>query len=426
MSSCITVILGGGRGTRLHPLTAARAKPAVPLAGKYRLIDIPLSNAINSRMGKIFVLTQFRSNSLNSHVALAYRFDMFSKMSVEILTAEQTEMPVDDWFQGTADALRKQLHHLLRDDRFTEVLILSGDHLYRMDYQELLATHHAAGADITVSCIPVRRQDCDGFGVMATDPAGRVVGFREKPRDDEDLSAFRLPEERRAGLGEREYLASMGVYVFSRAALEEALSDLSMVDFGRDILPSMLDRKRVVAHLFDGYWEDIGTIGAFYEANLALTRANPPFHFFHPEAPIYTHQRFLPPSTLRDTQVRNALLSDGCFIEAAEISDSLIGVRTRIRAGCVLRGAIVMGADYIEDPQQREHNRALGRPNLGLGANCQVERAIIDKNARISEGCVIRGVPDAPDSHHAGWSMVSGIAVIHKNAVLPPGTVIGG
>lgn len=416
MSSCITVILGGGRGTRLAPLTSSRSKPAVPLAGKYRLIDIPLSNAINSRMSKIFVLTQFRSNSLNTHVMNTYRFDMFSKMNVEILTAEQTEAR-DDWFQGTADAFRKQLHHMMRDDRVDEVLILSGDHLYRMDYRELLDTHRRAGADATVSCLPVRREDCDGFGVMRVDERGRVTGFREKPRDDEDLSALELPAS--AGLGDKRFLASMGVYVFSRRCLEESLADPNMVDFGRDILPSLLDHANVVAHTFHGYWEDIGTIGAFYEANIALARPTPDFHFFHPEAPIYTHQRILPPSTVRSTQVVDSLISDGCFIEAEHIARSVIGVRTRIRARSVVRDSIFMGADYIEDAERQHRHREAGHPGIGLGAGCVVERAIVDKNARIGDNCVIRGRVGARDAHFEGWSLVDGIAIVHKNAIIP-------
>ncbi|MCB9746555.1 MAG: glucose-1-phosphate adenylyltransferase [Alphaproteobacteria bacterium] len=426
MTRCITVILGGGRGTRLYPLTAQRAKPAVPLAGKYRLIDIPISNSINSGLQNIYVLTQFLSNSLNTHINKTYRFDVFSDGFVEIIAAEQRDGQGEDWFQGTADAVRKGLVHMRPKGPADEVLILSGDHLYRQDYQELLATHRETGADITVSCIPVSRAQCSGFGVMALNEEGRVTSFVEKPDDDADLSAFELPESRREGLGDRVFLASMGVYVFNWGVLHELLEDQGNVDFGKHILPSALETRRVSGHLFDGYWEDIGTIRSFYESNLMLADPRPAFRFYAPEAPIYTRPRFLPPSALRGTRVADSLISDGCLVEADSIRRSIIGLRSRLAHDAVVRDSILMGADYFEDARTRARNRAEGRPDFGVGANTVIESAIVDKNARIGANCVIRGTP-GPTEHHddQGWSMVDGIAIIHKNALIPDGTVIG-
>ncbi|MCB9759647.1 MAG: glucose-1-phosphate adenylyltransferase [Alphaproteobacteria bacterium] len=426
MARCITVILGGGRGSRLYPLTALRAKPAVPLAGKYRLIDIPISNAINSGLHEIYLLTQFLSNSLNAHVARTYRFDAFSQGFVEIIAAEQTSSAREDWFQGTADAVRKGLIHMRPRGDADEVLILSGDHLYRMDYSDLLETHRAQRADVTVSCIPVTRAQCEGFGVMSVDGGGWVNGFVEKPPATRDLSAFEIPEALRPADPDRRYLASMGVYVFRFDVLREILDDESKIDFGKDILPQAIGTHRVAGHVFDDYWEDIGTIRSFFEANLALTLRQPRFQFYQPEAPIYTRPRWLPPSAIRGTHIEDALISDGCIIEADDIRNAVIGLRARLREGVRVRDSIVMGADWIEDRHERSRNLGAGRPNFGLGANTVVERAIIDKNARIGADCVIRGV-DGPTVHNdeAGWSMVDGIAIIHKNAVLPPGTVIG-
>ncbi|MCB9730986.1 MAG: glucose-1-phosphate adenylyltransferase [Deltaproteobacteria bacterium] len=427
MNRCITVILGGGRGSRLYPLTAQRAKPAVPLAGKYRLIDIPISNSINSGLQNIYVLTQFLSNSLNTHINKTYRFDVFSDGFVEIIAAEQRDGVQEDWFQGTADAVRKGLMHMRPKGPADEVLILSGDHLYRQDYQELLATHRAAGADITVSCIPVTRAQCSGFGVLAQNEEGRVVSFMEKPADDADLSDFELPESRREGLGDRIFMASMGVYVFNWGVLQELLADEGKIDFGKDILPAALSTHRVAGHVFDGYWEDIGTIRSFFEANLMLADPKPAFRFYAPEAPIYTRPRFLPPSALRGTRVVDSLISDGCLVEAESIRRSIIGLRSRIASDAVVRSSVLMGADYFEDARTRARNLDEGRPDFGVGHSSVVENAIVDKNARIGAHCVIRGTP-GPDEHHedAGWSMVDGIAIIHKNALIPDGTVIGG
>ncbi len=420
----VCVILGGGRGTRLAPLTSARAKPAVPLAGKYRLIDIPLSNCINSGLEHIFVLTQFLSASLNAHITRTYRFDMFSSGKVEVLAAEQTGPGGGDgWYQGTADAVRKQLARICRSD-VDDVLILSGDHLYRADYQRLLRTHRETRADVTVSVLPVSRRDCTGFGVLAMDGAGRVVDFTEKPSIDEDITRMRVPASRRAELGEREYLASMGVYAFRREALEQALSDPAAIDFGKDILPGMIRSHEVAAHLFEDYWEDIGTIRAFFEANLRLVGEDAPFRFYVPSAPIYTRPRFLPPSIVHDTHLEDVLLSDGCLIDGAELRRAVVGIRSRISGGARISRTVLMGADYYEDEDRRAENVARGRPDVGIGTGTVIEQAIIDKNARIGPGCTIRGRDGRPDEHREHWSIVDGIVIVPKNAVLPEGTVI--
>jgi len=422
--STVCVILGGGRGSRLAPLTSNRAKPAVPLAGKYRLIDVPLSNCINSRLEKIVVLTQFMSGSLNAHIAGTYRFDMFSKGRVDVLAAEQTGPGGgDEWYQGTADAVRKQLGRICRGD-VDEVVILSGDHLYRMDYQQLLRTHRELKADVTVSTIPVTRRDCDGFGVLAMDARGRVTSFREKPPADADLSEMRVPAARAASLGDRQYLASMGVYVFNRAALEQALESPDALDFGGDILPSMLNTHVVGAHLFEGYWEDIGTISSFFEANLRLTQPDSPFRFYEPRAPIYTRPRFLPPSILHDTRLGDVLLSDGVLLDGAELHDVVVGVRSRVQPGARITNTVLMGADFYEDDEQRTRNAARGVLDVGIGEGTIIDRAIIDKNARIGANCVIRGEVGRPDQHTPSWSVVDGIIIVPKNAVLPEGTVI--
>ncbi len=421
----VTVILGGGRGSRLAPLTLERAKPAVPLGGKYRLIDIPVSNAINSEFRKIFVLTQFQSASLNRHVAQTYRFDAFTRGFVQILAAEQTDREGSDWFQGTADAVRKQWHHLYRPG-IEHVLILSGDHLYRMDYRPMLARHLEKDADVTVATIPVTRAGCDGFGVLSPDEGGIIRGFREKPKADEDISALEVPPVLRArwGMGERKHLASMGVYVFKVSALLDALQSPKNDDFGRDILPSMLSTHTVAAHLFDGYWEDIGTISAFFEANLALCSDNPPFRFWHPTAPTYTRPRFLPATRFTDARVSASIVSDGCLVFGAELDHCVIGIRSRIKRGVKARHLVMMGADFYEDDDLRQDNARRGVIDMGLGEGCVLERVILDKNARIGPGVVLRGHPDRPDSDGPGWSVRDGIVIVHKNAQIPAGTVV--
>jgi glucose-1-phosphate adenylyltransferase len=420
----ITVVLGGGQGSRLYPLTQRRAKPAVPLAGKYRLIDIPLSNAINSGLREVFVLTQFNSASLNAHVSKTYRFDTFSSGFVEVLAAEQTEGSAD-WYQGTADAVRKQLHHFDRPN-VQDVIILSGDHLYRMDYRELLARHHEANADITVSTIGVTRAECTGFGVLATDKEGMIRGFKEKPAEDEDISYLAVPEEVREYVRlepEKQFLASMGVYVFKREALV-ALLATDHVDFGKDILPNALETHRVAAYVFKDYWADIGTIESFYDANLALCNAEPPFRFYKRGAPIYTRPRFLPPTKILGAKVQNAFIADGCLIAANEVSRSVIGLRSRLMQGCNVRDSIIMGADFYEDDDVRDALYAKGDIPVGVGPGASVYRAIIDKNARIGANSVIHGAEGRPDETHDDFVVRDGIIVVAKGAVIPPGSVL--
>ena len=424
MSRVFTVILGGGRGARLFPLTRHRAKPAVPLGGKYRLIDITLSNAINSGFRHIAVLTQFNSASLNSHIARTYRFDIFGQGQVDVLAAEQTD-DTSDWFQGTADAVRKQFRRLAAAG-VEHVLILSGDHLYRMDYRDIYERHIDDQADATVSVIAVPRKEVTGFGVLYADAEGRVCTFREKPQPDEDITAVLPPAalRERWKLGAEDYLVNMGVYLFRIDALRDALADPSLNDFGKDILPRMVADKRVMAHHFDGYWRDIGTIDAFFEANLALTEEHPPFRFFRRDAPIYTRQRFLPASKFLDTRVKHSIVSEGCIIQGATIERCVVGIRSRIGRGARVHEAIVMGSDYYEEDDVRAANSALGIAPAGIGPECVIERAIIDKNARIGAGCVLRGRPDLPDYDGAGYYVRDGIVIVPKEAVLPDGTVV--
>ena len=422
MGRTVTVVLGGGRGTRLYPLTELRAKPAVPLGGKYRLVDVPISNAINSGLREVFVLTQFNSASLNTHIARTYRFDMFSNGYVEVLAAEQTDQS-GDWYQGTADAVRQHINRFTRSDN---VLILSGDHLYRMDYAGLIAAHEASGADITVSTIALPREELGGFGVLAADAKGRITAFREKPSDDEDLTGMQIPEEkvRALGLGARNHLASMGVYVFKSEVLREVLADPSNIDFGKHILPGAIRSRPVGAYIYDDYWEDIGTIRSFFDANIALTTDDPLFRFYVPEAPIYTRARYLPPSVFRDTRVTRSIIADGCLLFGAEVSNSVVGLRARVDEGARVEQSILMGGDYYEVDENRAAVIARGELPIGVGAGSSVRRAIIDKNARIGPGAVIHGSEDRPDEEGPGWLIRDGIVIVRKNAVIPAGTVI--
>lgn len=424
MPSIFTIILGGGRGQRLFPLTRDRAKPAVPVAGKYRLIDIPLSNAINSGFRHIAVLTQFNSASLNAHIQNTYHFDMFGTGQVEVWAAEQTA-EVNDWYQGTADAVRKMLRHLTAA-HVEHVLILSGDHLYRMDYRPLVRHHLDSHADATVSCIPLPRAELTGFGVVQADTDGRVVRFKEKPAATEDLGDLLPPPELRArwGLEEDEHLASMGVYVFRFSALNELLSDPTLVDFGKDVLPRMLSTHRLQSYLFRGYWRDIGTISSFYEANLALTEPNPHFRFHDITGPVYTRSRFLPATKWFDARVRRSIVSEGCLLFGAEVDRSVVGVRSRIGDRARLKEVVMMGADYYESDLIRAENLERGIHAVGVGPDCVIERAILDKNTRIGPGCVIRGAPDRPSADGNGWYVRDGIVIIPKDAQIPPGTVI--
>ncbi len=411
MSDILAVILGGGRGQRLYPLTKLRSKPAVPIAGKYRLIDIPLSNCINSGLFRIDVLTQFNSHSLHRHIAQTYNFDAFHLGFVEILAAEQTPESAD-WYQGTADAVRKQLFQI-RSARAKYVLILAGDHLYRMDYAPMAEFHWNHGADITVAVQPVARQDAPRFGILKRGPDGRITDFVEKPRDPAIQQKFVSRDDENLP-----FLGSMGIYLFDTEVLIELLTDNpNFDDFGSDIIPHAIKNYSVCGYDFDGYWADIGTIRSFYETNLDLTTANPPFNFYDSEHPIYTHARFLPGSAVEDSLLKDVLLAEGCRIQKAEITHSVVGVRSVIAAGTVIRDSILMGADYYaaEMPDL---------PPIGIGANCHIEAAIIDKNARIGANVVIRPFPRGVEFTNENWVVQDGIVVVPKNAMIPCGTHI--
>ena len=411
------VILGGGRGQRLWPLTEKRSKPAVPIAGKYRLIDIPISNAINSRMERMYVLTQFNSVSLHRHIGRTYRFDAFSRGYVQILAAQQTPSG-HSWFQGTADAVRQNLG-IFDELRGDNVLILAGDHMYRMDYQQLLADHEANGADITIGVMPCSEADIAGFGAARVDGSGRILEFREKPataaaRQGMEVSAELL--EAKGVDSSQPYLASMGIYMFRTDALLEAL-DNDLVDFGGDIIPHEVGRRRVQAHFFRGYWRDIGTIGSFFDAHMDLVRPNPRFTFHDPEWPFYTRPRYLPGSRLYDCCFDGSLLGEGARVENSRVVDSIIGLRSSVN-GAELRRTLVMGVDsHYPDPGP-------GAPPVGIGEGTVIENAIIDKNARI--GCNVRLVNDRglEEADGDGWVIRDGIVVVSKNAVVPDGTVI--
>jgi glucose-1-phosphate adenylyltransferase len=421
VDNVVVVIMGGGRGTRLYPLTQLRSKPAVPLVGKYRLVDVPISNCINSGLRNIFVLSQFQSASLNRHVAQAYRFDPFSRGFVEILAAEQTELSMD-WYQGTADAVRKQLHRFLRPGTDC-ILVLSGDQLYVMDFRKVLEAHFASRADITVTATPVTERDVGEFGILQIDGFGTVTDFVEKPRDVAVLQRLALNEQMLAARGmpvDRRYLASMGIYVFRPEVLRHVLEDPSQVDFGKEVFPNAIRTQRVHSHFFAGYWEDIGTIRTFYATNIDLASENPPIDLFKEHAPIYTHPRFLPPTHLWDTHIHASVVCEGCRIQAAQIDRSVVGIRSIIGRDVRLSRTIMMGADFYSTAED-------GSPGvipMGIGAGSTIEHAIIDKNARIGEGVVIRNEKQIQHLDGLGFYIRDGVVIIPKNGVIAPGTVI--
>jgi glucose-1-phosphate adenylyltransferase len=421
MERVLGVILGGGQGTRLFPLTQYRAKPAVPIGGKYRLIDIPISNCIHSGIDKIFVLTQFNSASLNRHVSATYRFDSFSGGFVEILAAEQT-MEDTDWYQGTADAVRKQLRRI-HSRRGHEVLILSGDHLYRMDYRAFIGEHRQRSADVSIAVKPVRREQASALGILKVDAEGRIITFCEKPQTDAELDELELPSAPGAD-PEARFLASMGIYVFEPQVLTSLLVGMDQDDFGKHVIPAAIDRLNVFAHTFDGYWEDIGTISAFYRANISLTDPTPPFQFHQPDAPIFTHQRFLAGSRMLGCRVDRGILGEGCTLHDAEIEQSVVGVRSQIGRGVRIYQSVVMGADLYEAPADSERNRARGVPDIGIGAKSVIHRAIVDKNARIGEGVIISNDARVHEADGDGYHIREGIVVVPKDAVIPDGARI--
>ncbi|HRJ46173.1 MAG TPA: glucose-1-phosphate adenylyltransferase [Opitutaceae bacterium] len=422
----LAVIMGGGRGTRLQPLTTERCKPAVPLAGKYRLVDIPISNCINSDINRIFILTQFQTASLHRHVQGTYNFDPFGGGFVDILSAEQTEKG-SDWYQGTADAVRRNLIHF-RSFPHDLVLILSGDQLYRMDYRKIIDQHQASGADVTIAAIPFPVSKVAGLGLMQVNDDLSIERFVEKPKDPAVIDSLTLSPAVEARLttktGEKHCLASMGIYIFNRRALADAL-DNTMTDFGKEIIPGLLGKKKLFAHIFEGYWEDIGTVRAFFEANLALAQPLPPFNFFDPAAPIYTQDRYLPASKLNHCRIDHAVIGDGCIIADSTIKRSVFGIRSFVEEGCILEDVIVMGSDYYETAEQQAENLAQGRPHLGVGKGCRISGAIIDKNARIGAGCVLQAAGKEDGAYANGAVVIrDGVLVVPKGVTLPAGTVV--
>lgn len=421
----LAVVMGGGAGSRLFPLTKERSKPAVPLAGKYRIVDIPISNCINSNLKRIYVLTQFNSASLHRHISQSYKFDHFSGGFVEILAAEQTPTSTS-WYEGTADAVRKNLSHLLNHD-FEYVIILSGDQLYRMDLRRMITQHIETYADVTIATIPVGREPAQAFGLMQINEEKRITRFVEKPKDPAVLDAIRLPTESYArwGIeGEEEYfLASMGIYVFNRDMLVKLL-DNDQTDFGKHIIPAAISKCRVFSYIFQGYWEDIGTIKAFFDANLDLVSELPRFNFFDMSSPIFSRPRFLPASKINGATIDHALIADGCIVNDAAVANSLVGIRSIVGHGSKLDRVVMMGCDYYESNASIMENELLGRPRIGIGQNTQIENAIIDKNARIGDNVVISPAGKPENLDHPLYFIRDGIVVIPKDGVIPHGTVI--
>lgn len=412
------LILGGGQGKRLFPLTRDRCKPAVPIAGKYRLIDIPLSNCINSQIRNIFVLTQFNSASLNRHIHNAYRFDYFTGTFVEILAAEQT-LENRDWFQGTADAVRKNLSHLnLRDDE--DVLILSGDQLYKMDYREFISFHRENDADLSISVVPVSEEGVKELGIMKIDRNLIIGEFKEKPSSPKELKELKVNRELKKKFSldsDKNYLASMGVYLFKADCLQRILQSTKHIDFGKEVIPHAIKKFKAFGFIFKGYWRDIGTIKAFYEENIALTKKNPKFDFFSEDKRVFTHPRFLPPAKIECSKIKASLITEGCIVESAEIECSVIGLRSIIRKNVKIKNSIIMGADFYES-----ENR--GKIPLGIGEGTIIEKAIIDKNARIGRNVIIQNIKGIKELDSQNYYIRSGIVIVPKYGILKDGTII--
>ena len=424
----IAVILGGGRGTRLFPLTRDRAKPSVPIAGKFRLVDIPISNCLHSGFDRIYVLTQFNSVSLNRHIAQAYRFDSYRRGFVQILAAQQT-LQGDEWYQGTADAIKHNQPYIL-NPRFADqhVLILAGDHLYRMDYRKMLAVHNETNADITVSVIPVNKEVTSGLGILQADASGRITDFVEKPQTDEELQKLRVEPDVFTSRGiepkGREYIASMGIYIFNRNVLQEVLQDDANVDFGKDIIPKCIKTHTVSAYFFDGYWEDIGTIRSFYSANIALTDVAPEFNFYDEQAPIYTNRRHLPSTKVNSSSIRSSILAEGSIIDDSELDRTIVGIRSIISNGSRVYQSVLMGADFYESDALRLENEQAGIPNVGIGKKCLIQNAIIDKNARIGDNAVIANTKNLDNYDSDNYYIRDRIVIVPKDATILPDTVI--
>lgn len=430
MRTVLALILGGGRGTRLYPLTRSRSKPAVPVAGKYRLIDIPISNCINSGLHTIYVLTQFLSVSLHRHISNTYKFDMFGKGFVEVLAAQQTNESMD-WYQGTADAVRQNLAYIERENP-DEVLILSGDQLYRMDFRNLIETHRGHRADVTIAAIPVAEKDTAGFGLLSMDSHSRVTGFVEKPKTADERAPFFTStewiEKRGIPANGRHYLANMGIYLFRTEVLYEVLTAKPLAtDFGKEVFPRNYKTKAVCAHLFDGYWEDLGTIKSYHEASLALASTNPPFDFFSPEGVIYTRMRNLPPSRINAAVLEHSVVADGCVIGCgSRIERSLIGVRSVIGSDCEIRDVVLIGSDSYETAAQKRENARTGRPNLNIGDGTVIERAILDKECRVGRGVklVNREKKQDFDGPNGLFYVRDGIICVPRGSLIPDGTVV--
>ncbi len=425
VSKVLCVIMGGGQGSRLFPLTKDRAKPAVPLAGKYRIVDIPISNCINSGFRRIYVLTQFNSTSLHSHISRTYKFDQFSAGFVEILAAQQT-FTNTSWYEGTADAVRKNLIHFMNHD-FDYLLILSGDQLYRMNLREVIEQHTENNADITIAMLPVGRTEAMACGIMQMDAEHRINRFVEKPKEAALLDSLKMTPElnQQFGIeaGREAYLASMGIYVFNRSLIQSLL-DNPLSDFGKHIIPHAINTHRVFPYVYQGYWEDIGTIRNFFEANLELTSELPRFNFFDMSAPIFSRPRFLPGSKINGAQIDHAVIADGCIINHARISNSVVGLRTIIENNTELNRVVTLGSDYYESHESVERHEKVGLPRLGIGANCKIENAIIDKNARIGNNVTISAAGKPENHDHELYFVRDGIIIIPKDAVIPHGTVI--
>ena len=418
LDNVLAVILGGGRGTRLYPLTKLRSKPAVPVAGKYRLIDIPISNCINSHIYRIAVLTQFNSVSLHRHITQTYQFDVFHTGYVNIWAAEQT-FTSTGWYQGTADAVRKQIFQI-QSTGAEYVLILSGDHLYRMDYAEMARFHWDNKADITVAVQPVLAEEAPRLGLCKRDSSGRITRFAEKPKDPAILADMvSRPED-----PIRPFVGSMGIYMFKTKTLIDLLEDNAFDDFGAQVIPHALSDYDIYGYNFEGYWADIGTIRSFYEINLALTQPNPPFNLYDPIHPIYSHSRFLPGSTIDHSEIERVLIAEGCCIRQCEIRNSIVGMRSQIRSGTKLLNSILMGADYYEKGCGEDCDEDTGVVSIGVGRNCYIDGAILDKNVRIGHDVIIKPFPRGLDIETDKWVVQDGIVVIPKNTLIPPGTVI--
>jgi glucose-1-phosphate adenylyltransferase len=418
MNDVMAVVLGGGRGSRLFPLTQFRSKPAVPIGASYRLVDVAVSNCIHAGLRRIFVITQYQSESLNRHIANTYKFDAFASSFIDLLAAEQTDSRDGDWFRGTADAVRKCMKHIGRES-WSALAILSGDQLYRMDLREMIKVHQESKAAVTVAMKAVSEEQTSGFGIMKVDVTGRVIHFDEKP-----------PRERLSGLASSvpgkpgpTYLASMGIYVFDRRAIEGALREREDIDFGKHVLPGMLDKARVQAYLYDGYWEDVGTVRSYFDANLALTRPSPDFNFYHPRYPIYSVRHFLAPSRFHGCRIVDALVADGCVLDRAEIETAVIGIRSRIGRGARVKQSLVLGADEYQTALEGDPT-AVELTSLGIGEDAWIENAIIDKNARVGKNVSIRNRRGLVDHDGDGFFIRDGIVIVPKGGSIPDGTEI--